>query len=87
MVLGGLLIVQGFLIALTLLVAQVIAGHAARSASHFHEARSTVPKPWRGRARVVRSQSAAIEVQLASPMVIPGIPIIRITARAGRQSI
>ena len=84
MVLAAFIIVQAFLLAITLMVAQVGAGHIARMPAAHASTRQAVPPPWQRGAHVSR-RSSSITVRLASPMVIPGIPAIHVDARAGRR--
>jgi hypothetical protein len=79
MVLGLLMVVQGFLVALTAVFAQAASATAVRAGAST--AATSVPQAWRHSLRIVDHPDATV-VQMSSPSVIPFVPSLRVAVRS-----
>lgn len=83
--LGLFVIIQGFLLGSTELIAQSAAEQYARESTPRREVMQSLPPAWRSGARVER-HAGYVRVELRSPVVIPGVhrPVVSAASGTGR---
>ena len=84
LMLGLMVIVQGFLLGTTEVLAQSAAEQFAHTPTHRHDIVQSVPAAWRHGMHLER-RAHHVRVKLLSPVVIPGLPELSVAAASEEQ--